>query len=426
MNDKRNLENAHMFLFPLVLMDATMKYTTNTVKPDSSKLKAPVNQFIHANKLATAADRMVVTPNVDTIYTQVWLDLSDGPIVLTVPDVDRFFNVQVLDIWTDTPYVIKKGGSYVFTRDEKLEVPANTQKIYIDTDVAWLITRILINDQKDMANVKKIQDQMQIMPLSNYVSDEPYSPKDGKYNPDYEYVPVEYVLNMDPETYFNKANELLVKNPIRKEDIEFCKEFEKYGIGAGKNFDGTKISGDLKKLWEDIIAGFRERIIKGSTEFISKMSVWLYYGKPVAEFGTEYEYRAMIALFGLGANPVSVAIYPKAEIDFEGNELSGRNTYVLHFNSLPPVMKEGFWSVTAYGEDDFLIENSINRYAVNDRSNFKLNQDGSLDIILSATDPKGEQYWLPTGEKGFHLFMRMYLPDEKALKSWEPPTVKKI
>ncbi len=173
MNDKRNLENAHMFLFPLVLMDATMKYTTNTVKPDSSKLKAPVNQFIHANKLATAADRMVVTPNVDTIYTQVWLDLSDGPIVLTVPDVDRFFNVQVLDIWTDTPYVIKKGGSYVFTRDEKLEVPANTQKIYIDTDVAWLITRILINDQKDMANVKKIQNQMQIMPMSNYVTEEP-------------------------------------------------------------------------------------------------------------------------------------------------------------------------------------------------------------------------------------------------------------
>jgi len=97
----------------------------------------------------------------------------------------------------------------------------------------------------------------------------------------------------------------------------------------------------------------------------------------------------------------------------------------LHFSSLPPVEKGGFWSITAYSDDDFLIDNPLNRYNVNDRSQFTLNKDGSLDVTLSANDPKDGTFWFPTGDKGFHLFMRLYLPDLKALEGWTPPTITK-
>lgn len=96
----------------------------------------------------------------------------------------------------------------------------------------------------------------------------------------------------------------------------------------------------------------------------------------------------------------------------------------LHFETLPPTLEGGFWSVTAYGEDDFLIDNSIDRYCINDRSDFKLNADGTLDIILSKDAPEDTSNWLPVSDGEFHLFMRIYVPDMTALDSWQPPVIR--
>ena len=128
---------------------------------------------------------------------------------------------------------------------------------------------------------------------------------------------------------------------------------------------------------------------------------------------------------GLGANTNEIAIYPRADYDSNNEVLNGANSYTLHFSSLPPVEEGGFWSITAYGGDNYLIDNPINRYNVTDRSEYKLNVDGSLDVTLSANAPQDGSYWLPTGNKAFHLFMRMYLPDLKALDNWTPPTITK-
>lgn len=68
------LEEAYLYAFPLVLVDATKTVSTNTKTASASR--APVNQFIHARKLLDASSRTVVSPNVDTIYTQAWLDVS--------------------------------------------------------------------------------------------------------------------------------------------------------------------------------------------------------------------------------------------------------------------------------------------------------------------------------------------------------------
>ena len=99
------LEQAYLYAFPLVIMDATRTASTNTRTATSNK--APINQFIHAEKLADATTRAVVTPNVDTIYTQAFLDVGAEPMIYGVPQTDRFFNVQVLDAWTNTAAVLE-------------------------------------------------------------------------------------------------------------------------------------------------------------------------------------------------------------------------------------------------------------------------------------------------------------------------------
>ena len=104
------LEEAYLYAFPLVLVDATKTVSTNTKTASASR--APVNQFIHARKLLDASSRTVVSPNVDTIYTQAWLDVSAEPQIYVVPEADRFFNVQVLDAWTNTAAVLEAPGAY--------------------------------------------------------------------------------------------------------------------------------------------------------------------------------------------------------------------------------------------------------------------------------------------------------------------------
>ena len=76
--------------------------------------------------------------------------------------------------------------------------------------------------------------------------------------------------------------------------------------------------------------------------------------------------------------------------------------------------------------DDFLIDNPIDRYCINDRSGLQANDDGSVDVILSEDAPKDTTNWLPVGAGGFHLFMRIYTPDMDALETWMAPTITEI
>lgn len=149
------------------------------------------------------------------------------------------------------------------------------------------------------------------------------------------------------------------------------------------------------------------------------------FGEPIGDFNTEYAYRELVALAGLGANTVEVALYPKIEQDADGNTLTGEKSYILHFESYPQVLEGGFWSVTAYGDDDFLIDNPIDRYCINDRSGLKV-KDDSVDVILSKDAPEDTTNWLPVGDGGFHLYMRIYTPDMDALETWTAPTITEI
>ena len=80
--------------------------------------------------------------------------------------------------------------------------------------------------------------------------------------------------------------------------------------------------------------------------------------------------------------------------------------------------------MTAYNEENFLIDNPINRYCINDRSAYKLNEDGTLDIVLSKEAPEDDSNWLPVSDGEFHLIMRIYLPDMTALDAWQAPVIR--
>ncbi len=415
------VSEAYTYVFPLVIMDATKTTSTNTVAAESGR--APVNQFIHAEKLADASFKTVVTPNVDTVYTQAWLDLAQEPVIYVMPEADRFFNVQVLDAWTNTVAVLDEPGIYAFTLpDWQGQLPEGAQRVNIPTADAWFIARIILSGQEDLYGVYEIQHRMEIMPLSAYQRGN-YTAPDGSYSESNDFVPVQKVLSMDPRTFFDRANALMLTNPPAEADKELLERIAQINVGPGLTFDVSLLGKDVSAQWTQMLQQLRATLTAASAKFGEKLGQWQYFGKPIGDFGTEYAYRAAVALVGLGANTVDVAVYPKTDVDKYGATLTGEHTYVLHFDSLPPTLEGGFWSVTAYGSDDFLIDNPIDRYCINDRTNFELNEDGSLDIILSHEQPEDTTNWLPISEDVFHLYMRIYIPDMDALADWQPPVI---
>ncbi len=419
------VEAAYVYTFPLVLMDATETSATNTEKAATEK--APVNQFIHSVALADAQFKTVVTPNVDTIYSQVWYDLSEEPMVYELPETDRFCKVQVLDGWTNTAAVLDKAGAYAITLSTwEGELPEGVTRIDVPTSMAWSITRIVLTGEEDLPNVYAIQEKMKLMPLSDYISGDTYEPPRGSYSEENDYIPVDKVLSMDPITFFNKANELMVKNSPAAADKEMLEKIAAVNIGPGMEFDTSVLTGDVAENWKTMLTEIQLKLIKEGQKFSKKLGQWDYFGEPIGDFNTEYAYRALVALAGLGANTVKVALYPKIEQDADGNTLTGEKSYILHFESYPQVLEGGFWSVTAYGDDDFLIDNPIDRYCINDRSDLKVNDDGSVDVILSKDAPEDTTNWLPVGDGGFHLYMRIYTPDMDALETWTAPTITEI
>ena len=320
--------------------------------------------------------------------------------------------------------MLDKAGAYAITLpDWKGELPDGVTRIDVPTATVWAIVRTVLSGNDDLPNVYAIQEQMQLLPLSAYVQGGSYTAPEGIYDEANEFVPIDKVLSMSPEDFFNTANALMQSNPPADADEELLKKFSAINVGSGMTFDASVLGEDAAERWTQMLKELRTTLSMNGSKYAQQLGQWTYYGEPIGDFGAEYDYRAMVALVGLGANTLDVAIYSKTAVDENGEALTGDKTYTLHFESLPPTLEKGFWSVTAYGSDDFLIDNPIDRYCINDRSDFKLNEDGTLDIVLSKEAPEDDSNWLPVSDGEFHLFMRIYVPDRTAMDSWKPPVI---
>jgi hypothetical protein len=434
--DWDTVEAAYHYCYPLVLVNASKEKITNTAAPTDSQ--APINQLFHSKGLATAASKDVVTPNTDTLYSQAFLDLTDNPMVFVKPAADRFVAIQLLDAYTNTVTVLGTGGdtqnarTYLITGpDFNGTVPENMIQVAMPTNMSWIFARILCKGEDDLTNVYAIQNQFQLLPLSAYTSGAAYTPPVGTVNPDYDFVPVDQVMKMTPQEFFDTANQLMAENPPSAADAPILETLSTINVGPNKTFDASVLGNQGEENWKNMVANLETDLYDQCQPFYVNLGQWFYLGEPIAKFGTEYAYRALVALGGLNANPVSVAIYPRVGKDNNGETLNGNNSYTIHFDKdgLPPTNEYGFWSITAYGNDNFLIDNPLNRYCINDRSSLKFNEDGSLDLLLQANAPEDQTMmnnWLPVSTNDFHLYMRIYLPKDAVLSGqWTAPSIAK-
>ena len=83
------------------LLEALQTCRRQAMSSESGPGRAPFNTIAHSTRQWTHEDRDFNTPTVDLLYSNAWLDLRNGPVVLEVPARSRFFVVELLDVYTN-------------------------------------------------------------------------------------------------------------------------------------------------------------------------------------------------------------------------------------------------------------------------------------------------------------------------------------
>lgn len=433
-------QDLHCYAFPIVLMEITRQQTTNVPDGTSAPGRAPINQFAHYRNYPKADAKEVVRINFDTLYSSAWLDLSQEPIILTVPDTGgRYYLVPTLDMWTDVFCSLgsrttgTKAGHYAYVAPGWTgTLPDNVVKIQAPTSMIWMLERTQTNGPSDYENVHKVQNGLKFTPLSQWGKEEAPVSKAGTVDPkiDDKTPPLEQASKLSGVEIFQQLAELLKKYPPHPNDYPILLRARAIGLEPGKSWDSSMLdAATIEAINEGSKQGMAN-IVKRIKTMGTKVNGWNIAVDNMGCYGTSYLQRAAIALAGLGANLPEDAIYPTAFLDSEGKPLDAANKYVLHFDKdkLPPA--NAFWSITMYDNEGFQVPNPINRFAIGDRDKLKLNDDGSLDLYIQTESPgkEKESNWLPAPKSGaMGPTMRIYSPRAEALNgTWTPPALKKV
>lgn len=436
-NEIRSLgADIYIYGYPLVTMEMTRRVMTNTATPEGSK--APMGQFANMSSYPDSSFHDVTAPNADTLYSVAWLDLSEGPYILHLPDEKkRYYLMPILSGWTDviadpgTRTTGTKEGNYAITGPHwKGSLPRGVKEYKSPTNLVWILGRTYCSaTEEDYEKVRLIQKEYTLTPLSAYGS--AYTPPPGVVDPKVNMkTPVrEQVNSMSSAIYFRLLASLLKNNPPSSKDSEIVSKMAKIGMVPGKDYDLNKVDKAIAAgLDRSTIIGLK-RIMNYGKNSLKRVGGWVT-PLDTGKYGTDYLHRAKVAYAGLGANLPEDALYPYTSVDSDNQPLNGNNRYVLHFSKgdLPPV--KGFWSLTLYNKSYFFVDNPLNRYNLSPKNGLKFNKDGSLDLYIQQEPPEKKEFesnWLPAPSYDFILVMRLYWPGAAALSGkWSPPAVQKV
>jgi hypothetical protein len=402
------------------------------------EFKSGWNEKVFNNsRVFTPDDVAMQTPNSDTPYSQLGLDLRAEPMVLSMPAVEkgRYYTAQINDLYTFiTGYIGSRvagndAGDYMIAGPNwKGETPPGIKGVIrSETDLSFVFYRTQLFSPDDIENVKKVQAGYKVQPLSSFLG-QPAPPQAPK---------IDFLKPISGEEqrtsldFFKELNFVLQFCPTHPSEKDLMERFAKLGIGAGQAFDADSLSPEIRKAIEDGRADawheldeLAKRGAKGEITSADLVGSREY-------MKNNYLYRSRATISGIWGNAKEEAIYPIYMIDSAGQHLDGKNRYTLRFASgkLPPV--NAFWSMTMYNlPARLLTANPINRYLINSPMlpDLKKDADGGRTIYVQNESPgkDKESNWLPAPKGPFLMVMRLYWPKPEVLDAtWKQPPLER-
>lgn len=418
--------DAYIYGFPLVLMDITRRKGLVSI-PE-------YNRFYNQKVLSTPKFSQVVRPNVDTLYSSAWLDLSHGPLQLHVPDTDgRYYLLPMLDAYSNV--FASVGARTTGTKEQTFVIvgpgwqgalPLHVPVIHAPTNTVWITGRTQTNGTVDYDAAHAVQRGYKLTRLTS-----PEIPHAADQLILSDQSPKEWVASMDAAAFFELMMQLMWKNPPYPaiQSPEMTRKLEALGLVPSSDFSFRSLHPEVQQAL--IYANHTGlKVIQAAGQRIlnqNRYNGWNMLLKNIGSYGTDYMQRAFVANTLFGANIPQDAVYAYLFDDPNGNPLDGSRSYQVHFKpgQMPPV--NAFWSITMYNAYGFLVENPIHRYAVSPHLEpLQYNADGSLDIWIQRTSPEEtkKSNWLPSPTGPFNLMLRMYWPQQPVLQGqWFPPGI---
>jgi len=407
---------AYLYGYPIVDMYKQMHNETHRVAPDQ-QVYAPVNRLYRFPDLVgpeTAGN--LRAPNNVTLYYSGWFDIAEEPLVIHTPDTGgRYFTISVTNLYSEVEHI----GRRTTGTDEAHfalvpphwhgELPNGVTPVPIESNVGWLLGRMYVDGPEDFDAAKALVDDIWLASLDEFAFGQPpESPVEQSAMPS---------APLDTLSFFDILNEALRSLPAREGEAALMAQFDAIGIGPNCDFDASTIDDATRKGLEEAIKDGK-KVVKASTFRTTDSANGWMISHDIGRYGYKYMHRASVVKGGYGNLPEE-SLYPAALFDADGNMLSSKNDYVLHFSAgeFPPV--NGFWSLAVYTMDAKLVSNEIERYSIGNRTDgLEYADDGSLTLRLQQSRPdSGKANWLPTPKGSFFAVMRLYEPADAALNN---------
>jgi hypothetical protein len=401
-------KDAAIWALPLVLLS---RYVEIAEAHD-----VPTNRFMLDRELSSPKS-LAKGPNVDTIYGHAWIDVSEGPVVLHVPDAnDRYYSIQIQDAYMTTITYVGRRLTGTAEREFLLvgpnwsgEIPEGMDVIASPTNLMIANTRVHVRNPSDLEAAQRMQDGLLLGALAGYP--ESLTP------PVIEESATDRFPTLDLSTtgarYFDEVGRLLLTQPPPASDDALLERFARVGIGAGLTPSRDPVLAPI--LAEGLVEGVAE---VQRTSYSSENNGW--YGNRITGRTPTIDplMRAAININGPGWHLVHEALYLSAPM-VDGKRLDGADQFRLRFppGGTPPV--DSFWSMTMYsGSNLALYENAIKRYAIGSATEgLVFDDDGSLEIAIQHDEPTDTKVnWLPAPEGPFMMIIRLYQPSEDLLE----------
>ena len=268
-------EAGFIYGLPIVMNYKTMYQYT--VDRDSGQYKAPFNEIKNEARVYTYKDTSVITPNSDTPYSSMFIDLRAEPIVLSLPAVEkgRYYSVMLTDANTfNFGYMGSRAtgndaGDYMVVGPNwKGESPPGVKKAFRSTTqfaAVWYRTQLF--SPEDMPNVIKVQSGYKAQPLSAYLK-QPAPPAPPAIN--FPKITEELMKT----NFFEYLDFMLQFAPPGPEEEEILSKLARIGVGPGKTFNFKDLSLEQKA---EVLLGMKqgeEKIKEFFTTGVTRVNGW--------------------------------------------------------------------------------------------------------------------------------------------------------
>jgi len=374
----------------------------------------------HQRDVATPAFDAFKTPNVDTLYSNAWLDLTDAPALIRVPPIrGRYYTLHFLDAFSNSTNLSSRtvgpeGGLFLVTPPRwEGTVPAEATQFRVASPYMWILMRILVGEAPDdVTQVRALQQAVEITPLGDvgrgdFVITQPHE------------------VETDFRSFFAALDFSLRANGQPVHEDAYVYRFRSVGLGGAVPFDADTLDDAVRRGLEAGFTEAMETIRSMRSQYATPVGDTGWISGTGGEDGFNFLRRAIRNFIGTAGNLRAEKVFFAAHTTPDGERLdASRTSYTVTLDPPPPV--DGHWSLTLYpSATGLLYANEIDRYAIAATTpGLHYGDDGSLTVLIQHERPADIANWLPAPAGEFYLDIRTWGPGEEVRSgTWRPGAV---